>query len=96
MRITSTAMMYVMRGDDEFDLHIYGEGYYDAGRISGPPDSCYPPEGELEIILIETGDGKQWQGELTDEEYDRAVGLLWENYDYEEPSYPDYQPDDNY
>lgn len=32
----------------EFDINFVSSGYYDPGRISGPPEDCYPPEEEDE------------------------------------------------
>tara|TARA_R110000868_G_scaffold277390_1_gene537180 strand:+ start:828 stop:1133 length:306 start_codon:yes stop_codon:yes gene_type:complete len=29
-----------------------GDCYYDAGRVSGPPEDCYEPEGECEITEL--------------------------------------------
>ena len=42
-------------GDDVIELVIEFEsdGYYDAGRVSGPPEDCYPPEGDDERTLSE-------------------------------------------
>jgi hypothetical protein len=44
-------------------FYAYATGYDDPGYTSGPPEGCYPPEGELEIteinpkyILDELGD----------------------------------------
>lgn len=36
--------------DGEITYRIDASGWYDPGRTWGPPDQCYPPEGELEII----------------------------------------------
>ena len=32
----------------EFVISFTSSGYYDPGRISGPPEDCYPPEGSDE------------------------------------------------
>lgn len=32
-----------------------GDCYYDPGRISGPPEDCYEPEGECEITDMTYG-----------------------------------------
>lgn len=28
-------------------ISVEWRGYYDEGRIDGPPERCYPPEGEI-------------------------------------------------
>lgn len=33
----------------EHDLTVRFSGYVDPGRCYGPPENCYPPEGEIEI-----------------------------------------------
>ena len=49
---------------------------YDPGRISGPPEHCYPPEGgeceEIKITDSETGH------EFSDEELGDELGRLME------------------
>jgi hypothetical protein len=35
----------------DISIDALSSGYYDPGRISGPPDSCYPPEGEDERVI---------------------------------------------
>jgi hypothetical protein len=32
----------------EFVVSFTSSGYYDPGRVSGPPEDCYPPEGDDE------------------------------------------------
>jgi len=34
---------------NEHDVLVKYQGYSDPGFISGPPENCYPPEGEIEI-----------------------------------------------
>ena len=38
--------------EDSYDLVIdfVSSGYYDSGRTSGPPENCYPPEGDEERV----------------------------------------------
>lgn len=59
-------------GDDETTLEVTGDvSAYDQGRCSGPPDSCYPPEGgEVAIntiTVVQTGE-KLTEGDLTEKE----------------------------
>lgn len=37
----------------EMTIKASCSGYYDPGKISGPPENCYPPEGEDERTLGE-------------------------------------------
>ncbi len=45
-----TANKYALEHGDEIELVIdfLSNGYHDPGRCSGPPEDCYPPEGEDE------------------------------------------------
>lgn len=36
----------------EFDVLVKWRGYSDPGNASGPPEYCYPPEGEVEFEVI--------------------------------------------
>jgi len=35
----------------EVIIHFRSKGYYDPGKTSGPPERCYPPEGDDERTL---------------------------------------------
>lgn len=35
----------------EIIVHFRSSGYYDPGRTGGPPEDCYPPEGDEERTL---------------------------------------------
>jgi len=39
----------------EYDVtyRLEGKCYYDSGKLSGPPEYCYPPEGGGEISRVE-------------------------------------------
>ena len=45
---------YYRNGILECDIHIpfRSKGYYDPGRLYGPPEKCYPPEGDEERTLF--------------------------------------------
>lgn len=51
----------------EITVHFLSTGYYDPGQTYGPPESCYPPEGEDERTLdrIEI-DGRELPQELAE------------------------------
>jgi len=72
----STKLM-VERDDKEIELSI--EGSFSPGtpgKLSGPPEDCYPPESaEAEIELI-SFEGQPWKGELTEEEAEAAIEAL--------------------
>jgi hypothetical protein len=33
----------------EVPITVKWRGYSDSGQLSGPPENCYPPEGEMEL-----------------------------------------------
>jgi len=48
-----TKDVYFEHGDKEYTASVYFSGYDDPGRCSGPPESCYPPEGEFNYEVTE-------------------------------------------
>lgn len=81
--------------DCNLTLLIKWEGYDDPGKLSGPPEDCYPPESDMEWEIvgatIEDDEGKilfnlpiplgRVQDDLWDEIYDQC----WEWFeDYQE------------
>lgn len=50
--ITRSATVRV--GGEGFEVTYLATGkcYYDPGRLSGPPEDCYPPESEGEIASV--------------------------------------------
>ena len=49
----------------EVDVAVTFSGYYDPGQTYGPPENCYPPEGEVNIQSIQvelepTQDFDEW------------------------------------
>jgi hypothetical protein len=49
----------------EVDVSVTFSGYYDPGRTYGPPESCWPPEGKVNIHSIQvelepTQDFDEW------------------------------------
>ncbi len=59
-------------------LTVKGNGYYDSGRLYGPPEHCYPPEGELEIESILGPDGTDWSETVVPKETSHFKELLEE------------------
>lgn len=74
--------MTVTRDGRELELRVEGHSYYDPGVCSGPPEVCYPPEGDCEITEIwlqgpEPGDEIPWSGCFTPEEAAYADDVAW-------------------
>lgn len=52
---TFTTEIYIYTPDgEEHEIHVTVDydAAYDPGRISGPPENCYPPESEMTINSI--------------------------------------------
>jgi hypothetical protein len=49
-------------------LKVEGRSYFAPGRSYGPPENCYPDEGETEILECIGPDGKDWTDQLTHSE----------------------------
>lgn len=87
--------------EEELELEIEGRSYFQRGRTSGPPENCYPDEGETEILAV-MWKGKSFPWELTDSEKEEAEEMICnavqENDDFDPPDYDDYEEDydDNY
>jgi len=64
----------------EYILTIEYRGYSDPGRVSGPPEDCYPPEGEIEILSI-TGAPDDVIYALTDTQLDAIDERAFEDLD---------------
>lgn len=60
-------------------LDVEGRSYYQPGRLYGPPEDCYPDEGETEITAVIGPDGKDWEDQLTTEERDMILSMIQEN-----------------
>ena len=59
---------------EEVTVEVTYTGYSDPGRVSGPPENCYPPEGELELDV-----GGLGTYVIPDSEYERLEELAWEH-----------------
>jgi hypothetical protein len=81
-------------------LTVKGRAYFVSGKTWGPPDSCYPDEGEIEILSIVDDKGNSWDGKLTkkeeeevNEQIDMKVRESCES-DYDDRDPEDYYGDD--
>lgn len=70
-------------------------GYYDPGKLSGPPEDCYPPEGDFEIqeIILPRGMG-DYKFELTASEQAQVEESFFnQEPDFDSPDDYDYDYD---
>ena len=73
-------------GDEEYEVRVVWEGYYQPAKTTGAPENCYPEEGEMEIVKVEFVG--EWPEGLSQEEFDsictdqysRLIDLAWEHY----------------
>ncbi len=87
------------------DYTISGSCYYDPGRISGPPEDCYPPDGGVEDYEIKIDgvfgddglpiveDAPSDDKLIAEIEKDDPSNYLFESWMEAGPDEPDY-PDD--
>lgn len=59
-------------------LSIEGAAYHDNGRVSGPIDSCYPPDSDVNINSATDADGQDWIDKITESEKDSILELIVE------------------
>lgn len=62
---------------NEHEITVRYGGYSDPGRLSGPPEDCYPPEGEIEIEFDGIPEGVDF-GDL-DALHERLADEAWEH-----------------
>ena len=72
-------------------VEVTARGYYDSGCCSGPPENCYPPEGEMDILSLKSSIMDSDGVEVTDPvEIQRILDALpeeliddalWESFD---------------
>ena len=60
----------------DVEATVQGSGYYDPGRGSGPPEDCYPPEGEMEILSVVADITDSDKRVVTGEEHQRVMATL--------------------
>lgn len=81
--------------EEELELEIEGRSYFQAGRSYGPPENCYPDEGETEILSI-SWRGKPFPWELTEDERERAEEMICNSVQEDDGPDPDYDDFDDY
>ncbi len=64
--------------DQEIELTISGSAYFRSGKLSGPPEDCYPDEGDVEMEECKDANGVDWTNLLTDKERERILEKIEE------------------
>lgn len=54
----------------DVDIEFRGEGYYTPAYTDGPPEYCYPEEGEVRVTDVEVVEVSYQGDSISDEEYD--------------------------
>lgn len=87
--------LFVERDEEELELEVSGTvSTYIPAVTHLPPDRCSPAEGgEVEITGI-TLNGEAWEGEMTDEERERAEEGLFEAAQNDDGYIEEYEDDD--
>ena len=55
------------------NLDIEGKFFFCSGKLSGPPEDCYPSESDTEIISVIDDDGNDWYNLLTENEVNNIL-----------------------
>ena len=83
--------LFICLDDAELNIEFTSEGYEDPGCTYGPPENCYPPEGEDERLLSEaTINGIVLPPKLSQELFDLYEEKIM---DVEIDTEPDYYED---
>lgn len=86
----------VERNGFEVELRITGSASYTPGRLSGPPEDCYPSESDAEVVKIVRADSDAaWDGELTENEEELVIEKLHEAVMEDEPADPPDEDDED-
>jgi hypothetical protein len=102
--LTTDEYRPIKDGDDlsrseELVLTITGRSYFYPGKFYGPPEECYPDEGDTEIISI-TWNGKPFPWDLTPEEEEAVLEQISSEVSEDEgpdpDEYYDIRRDDDY
>ena len=73
-------------GEFEIEVEVSWEGYYQHAKVSGPPEDCYPEEGEMNLTAIEPADDlppgitKDMFKEACSKADERLTDAAWEEY----------------
>lgn len=75
---------------DDVDVEVsYQDGYFKQAYISGPPEDCYPAEGEMPTVTAVLIDGgADILALLTDSEVESLEEKCWKDQQSREPHGP--------
>lgn len=82
----------------EIDVEIEYSAFRDPGKTSGPPEDCYPPDNEMEILsvkpvnLLPPGITLDQFNEIVESNIDAIEEKAWEHFDSTGDDY--YENDD--
>jgi hypothetical protein len=74
----TTFMTTIFREDDAVEVCVDYDATYQAARIYGPPEDCYPEYGEMVINSVTDSDGGEVK--LSDADEERIEEQAWEHY----------------
>lgn len=75
-------------------LRVEGRSYFQSGKYSGPPENCYPDEGDTECEAVIGPDDKDWDHLLTASERCTILEMIQDNCMNDPEEYDDYDDDD--
>lgn len=81
-----------VKEEEGYDIEVligYDIEPYVPGKISGPPEDCYPPEGGYVTDLIAFKPGTDEVVELTEEERKEVTDWIERNHDHDADQYGD-------
>jgi hypothetical protein len=92
-----TIILYVERGEDELELEVSGTvSAYVPAVTHRLPENCSPAEGgEVEITSIKLNN-ETWDGELTDDEREKAEEKLFDAMNDDDEDEPPISDDFDY
>lgn len=88
--------------ETEVGVTVDYDASYDPGRLSGPPENCYPPDSEMTInsVIPDTPDWPRTIAEEIEAVKDRIEEEAWEHYhrhrDDQNEDRPEPDPEEEY
>jgi len=92
-------------GEEWFDLNyeyqlikleVEGSSYFAPGRYYGPPENCYPDEGDTEITSVIGPNKEDWESRLTEDEREDILNKIQDDVSSDGPDPDDYYDDYDY